>query len=55
MDKGESEVQRTPTGHEIPVPSREEVLRDLAKVARAEPPEPSEDESDGRGSGPEEQ
>jgi hypothetical protein len=36
--------QRTPAGHEIPVPKREEVMRDLRKVAN--PPKPAPD--DGR-------
>lgn len=27
-------TQKTPEGHEIPVPTREDVLRDLAKVAK---------------------
>lgn len=34
MSSEEPEVQRTPGGHEIPVPSRDEVFRDLGKVAR---------------------
>jgi hypothetical protein len=42
----ESEVQQTPTGHTIPVPTREDVLRDFEKVAKAKPPaEPSQRES----------
>ncbi len=33
-------TQETPEGHTIPVPTREEVLRDLSKVAKpAEKPE----------------
>ena len=39
-------MQQTPTGHEIPVPDREDVLADLRKVAKAKPPEPDEDDSD---------
>ena len=35
----EPEVQRTPGGHEIPVPSRDEVFRDLAKLAKSKRPE----------------
>ena len=27
-------TQKTPKGHEIPVPTREDVLRDLKKVAK---------------------
>ncbi len=30
-------AQRTPSGHTIPVPSRELVLRDFEKVAKAKP------------------
>lgn len=44
-------MQQTPAGNEIPVPTREEVFRDLAKVARAKPPESSEDDSDDRDGG----
>ncbi|MEE9202309.1 MAG: hypothetical protein V3U31_03845 [Dehalococcoidia bacterium] len=33
MDK-KTKTQKTPTGYEIPVPTREEVMRDLAKVAK---------------------
>jgi len=29
--------QKTPKGHEIPVPKREEFLRDLKKMAKAKP------------------
>jgi hypothetical protein len=32
--------QRTPKGEEIPVPTREDVLRDLKKVAKAKPSTP---------------
>ena len=32
--------QKTPKGHEIPVPEREDVLRDLKKVAKAKPSTP---------------
>jgi hypothetical protein len=32
-------TQKTPKGHEIPVPSREEVLRDLEKVAKPKRPD----------------
>lgn len=43
-------TQETPEGHTIPVPTREDVLRDFEKVAKAKPPtEPSQRES-----GPEE-
>lgn len=35
-------TQETPQGHEIPVPTREEVLRDLRKIAR--PDKPDDDE-----------
>jgi hypothetical protein len=40
MGKNKSAKQRTPKGHEIPVPEREEVLRDLKKVAKAKPSTP---------------
>jgi len=40
MDKNKSLKQRTPKGHEIPVPEREDVLRDLKKVAKAKPSTP---------------
>lgn len=40
-------MQRTPGGHEIPVPSRDEVFRDLAKVAKGKRPnKPGEREDD---------
>lgn len=38
-------TQTTPQGETIPVPTREEVLRDLRKVAKA--PEPSGDDEGG--------
>ena len=31
-------TQKTAKGHEIPVPKREEFMRDLKKVAKALPP-----------------
>ena len=37
------ETQQTPAGHEIPVPSREAVFRDLEKVARGKRDEPERD------------
>jgi hypothetical protein len=37
MSSEERDVQQTPTGHEIPVPSRKDVFADLAKVAKADP------------------
>jgi hypothetical protein len=30
-------TQKTPQGHEIPVPTRKQVLRDLEKVAKPKP------------------
>jgi len=39
-DKGKKPKQRTPKGHEIPVPEREDFLRDLKKVAEAKPSTP---------------
>ena len=32
--------QKTPKGEEIPIPTREDVLRDLKKVAKAKPSVP---------------
>lgn len=31
---GDKKTQKTPKGHEIPVPKRTDVLRDLKKVAK---------------------
>jgi hypothetical protein len=33
-DSREQPTQETPKGHKIPVPTREQVLRDLKKVAK---------------------
>ena len=33
-DEPDEPTQETPQGHEIPVPSRQDVFRDLGKVAR---------------------
>jgi hypothetical protein len=41
-------MQETPAGHEIPVPTRGDVFADLAKVAKAKPPKPSDDDSAAR-------
>jgi hypothetical protein len=38
--KGKQSKQKTPKGHEIPIPKREDVLRDLKKVAKAKPSTP---------------
>lgn len=38
-------MQQTPEGQEIPVPSRDAVFRDLAKVAKSDKPAPTEDNS----------
>jgi len=40
MDKKKSPKQRTPKGHEIPVPQREEFLRDLRQAAKVKPSTP---------------
>lgn len=48
-------MQKTPAGHEIPVPSREEVFRDLGKVAKSEPPKRDDEDSDARVGGSEEE
>jgi len=37
MGKDKSPKQRTPKGHEIPVPKREDFLRDVEEVAKAKP------------------
>ena len=34
MSKKKSETQKTPKGHEIPVPTREEFEKNLDKVAK---------------------
>jgi hypothetical protein len=34
MDNDKPTKQRTPKGHEIPVPQREDFLRDLKKAAK---------------------
>lgn len=41
----EQPTQKTPTGHEIPVPTKADVLKDLAKVSK---PKPDDDASDSR-------
>jgi hypothetical protein len=40
MDKNKSPKQRTAKGHEILVPEREDVLRDLKKAAKVKPSTP---------------
>jgi hypothetical protein len=42
--KPEEPTQRTPQGHEIPVPTRKRVFRDLEKAAK---PKPKKAERDG--------
>jgi hypothetical protein len=44
---GDKPTQYTPKGHEIPIPTAEEVFRDLEKVAKPRKPpiDPSEDET----------
>jgi len=37
-------TQETPQGHEIPVPTREQVLRDLKKVAKPKPKKAERDD-----------
>jgi|GEM_PF-6700739 len=46
-DEDKRRKQRTPTGHEIPVPTRGEVMRDLQKVANPPKPAPDDDSEDG--------
>ena len=48
-------LQQTPTGHEIPVPKREDVFADLRKVAKAQPPAPDDDSDARDGSGAEQE
>jgi hypothetical protein len=38
--KDQEPTQSTPTGHKIPVPTRKDVFRDLAKVAKPRTPLP---------------
>lgn len=45
MGEKEPPKQTTPQGETIPVPTREQVLRDLRKVAKA--PKPSADDEGG--------
>jgi hypothetical protein len=52
---GEEPTQETPEGHTIPVPTRQDVFRDLRKVARAPEPPDEDDESAGDAGGAEEQ
>ncbi len=40
-DPNDEPTQETPTGYTIPVPSREQLLRDFEKVAKAKPAKPS--------------
>lgn len=39
MAEEDEATQETPKGHTIPVPTREDVFRDLEKVAKPERPE----------------
>jgi hypothetical protein len=39
-DEPKEPKQRTPKGHEIPIPEREDFLRDLKKLAKAKPSTP---------------
>jgi hypothetical protein len=41
QDVSDEPKQKTPKGHEIPVPKRGEFLRNLKKVAKAKPSTPS--------------
>jgi hypothetical protein len=43
--KDEQPTQRTPKGHNIPVPTREQVFRDLEKVAKPRPKRAERDRS----------
>jgi hypothetical protein len=46
---GDKPTQHTPKGEEIPIPTREDVFRDLGKVAKPRK-RPSGEESDGASS-----
>ena len=37
---GRDDMQKTPKGKQIPIPERQDVLRDLKKVAKAKPSTP---------------
>ncbi len=41
QERDDEPTQETPAGYTIPVPSREQVLRDFEKVAKAKPAKPS--------------
>lgn len=41
QDSHDELTQQTISGHTIPVPSRDQVLRDFQKVAKAKPAKPS--------------
>jgi hypothetical protein len=41
MSKEKSETQKTPKGHEIPVPTKEEFEKNLEKVAKPEKESPA--------------
>jgi hypothetical protein len=41
--KGDEQTQETPGGEEIPIPSREEVFRDLGEAAKPAKPLPERD------------
>jgi len=45
-DKSQEPTQTTPTGVEIPVPTREQFMRDLRKVAPPVQPPEGQDERD---------
>lgn len=36
-DEGREPTQKTPTGHEIPVPKKADVLKDFKKVSKPKP------------------
>jgi hypothetical protein len=40
-DPNQEQTQYTPKGHEIPIPTKEQVFRDLEKVAQPRRPAPS--------------
>ena len=40
MSKDDQPKQRAPKGHEIPIPKREDFLRDLKKAAKVKPSTP---------------
>lgn len=53
-NKHEQPKQKTKTGHEIPVPEKDEFFDTLKKASKPSPPEDEKEESDPSGGGEEE-